>query len=404
MLNFFSIHLRNKGLGFLGFLMTFFVISCQNQQLMPVDSPYPMSDDQFSSDTLVRGFKIPFGLAILNDNEYLITDRVGILYHFKNGVLAEIKGLPTVQTFGDPGLPFIINGGLMDISLHPSYPQIPWVYVAYFSESSRLKLIRFKFENENITEIEPLFETRTSGYYGNGTIIAWQDDKHLFLTIGNSNISTVSNPLLVSQDLKEDWGKIHRLMDDGSIPTDNPILEGYSEPISIWSYGHRDAQGLVYDQDTQTLFAAEHGPKGGDEFNIIQKGGNYGWPLFTYGIDYSGVPVSMISKDSAATFTILPEHYWTVPTNDGGRAIAPSSLLLVKNSSIPAWNDRFLVPSLAFRRLLKFNRETGITEGLPITGRIRTLKQLPSGDILALIEKDNINNSNGYILRIGKSN
>jgi len=403
MLNFLLIHLRKWGLDFIILQIFLFLISCQNQPLQRVDSPYPMSYDAFSLDTIAKGFKIPFGLAIINDNNYLITDRVGILYHFKNGNLSEIKGLPSVQTFGDPGNPFIIHGGLMDISLHPNFPQTRWVYVAYFSENATLKLIRFEFENEKISQIEPIYETRTSGYYGNGTRIVWQDDTHFFLTIGTSTISTVSNPILVAQDLREDWGKIHRFKDDGSIPEDNPILEGYNNPISIWSYGHRDAQGLFYDQTSQTLFAAEHGPKGGDEFNLIEKGGNYGWPLFTYGIDYSGAPVSLISKDSAATLTILPEHYWTVPTNDGGRAIAPSCLLLVKNSSINAWNDHFLVSSLAFRRLLTFNREKRITEGLPITGRIRTLKQLPSGDILVLVEKDNINNSNGYILRIGKS-
>ena len=189
-------------------------------------------------------------------------------------------------------------------------------------------------------------------------------------------------------------------MEDGSVPADNPVFEGFTSPTTIWSYGHRDVQGLHFDEATNTLLGIEHGPKGGDEFNVIEKGKNYGWPLFSYGINYDGALGVTISEDSAATFTVLPEHYWTVPTYDGGQALAPACLLKVAESNISDWNDFFLFGSLAFRRLMKYNRETGETFGLNIEGRVRTIKQLPSGDFIALIERNDLRLSNGQILRI----
>ena len=191
-------------------------------------------------------------------------------------------------------------------------------------------------------------------------------------------------------------------MEDGSIPADNPILDSLDSPTTIWSYGHRDVQGLYLEDSTNTLFGIEHGPQGGDEFNIIEKGKNYGWPLFSYGINYDGAQASIISEDSAASFTILPEHYWIIPTNYGGQSVAPACLLKVNESNISDWNNNFLFGSLAFRRLMKYNRKTDETFGLNIEGRVRTIKQLPSGDIIALIERNNLKESNGMIIRISK--
>lgn len=385
------------------FLFAFF-LGCKNHDgiLKIPDSPYPISEVAIKIDTIAEGFFIPYGIEILGETEYFITDRQGSFFHFKDGTTTEVTGVPKVLTFGDPGIPFILHGGLMDVSKHPKYPDNPWVYISYLSEKATCKVDRFQIQDNHAIKFETIFETRTSGYYGNGTRIVWEDDAHFFLNVGGSTISTISNPITIAQDFQQDWGKIHRLNADGSIPIDNPILDGLNAPTTIWSYGHRDAQGLYYDKTAKVLFACEHGPKGGDEFNIIVKGGNYGWPLFSYGIDYSGIQVSTIPKDSAATFTVLPEHYWTVPTNDGGQAIAPACLLKVEGSTITDWNTHFLIGSLAYRRLFKYNRDTGITTALPITGRVRTVKQLPSGAIIALIERDDLSKSNGKIVRISK--
>ncbi|MFC3879237.1 PQQ-dependent sugar dehydrogenase [Algoriphagus namhaensis] len=397
--------MKNSILNISFLILILITIGCDKRDTLiySLDSPYPISDDQFSIDTLISGFAVPYGLVFLSENDFLISDRVGKIFRFKNETLKEISGAPEVLTFKDPGLPMIVHGGLMDLSLHPNYPQVPWIYVAYFGKDERGKVARFKLINDEILDFENIFQTRTIGYYGNGMRIVWQDDSHFFLNIGASNYTTKEKPIMVSQDLNEDWGKIHRLNQDGSIPIDNPFIEGQSQnPTSIYSYGHRDVQSLILEPSTQILYGIEHGPKGGDELNQILPGKNYGWPIFTYGIHYDGQTVSLISEDSASKISVLPMHYWTVPTSDGGRAIAPSNAILVKNSSISDWNDHFLVTSLAFRRLLKYNPDTDETYGLKIEGRIRSLFQESDGNILLLVERNDLTRDNGMLVRVKK--
>ncbi len=377
------------------------LFACQSNIIEVPDSPFAISNDSYTVETIADGFVIPYGIAILGEEEYFITDRVGKMFYFKEGALTEISGMPEVVTFGTPGLPAIMHGGLMDISLHPNYATNSWLYISYLDAADgRAKVSRLKVRNNEVTEFQNLFSTRRDNYSGNGMRIEWEDDSHFFLNIGNSDFSTSTSPVLYAQDLNDDAGKIHRLMEDGGIPDDNPIFEGFSVPGSIWSYGHRDVQGLFFEKSTHTLFGLEHGPKGGDEFNIIEKGKNYGWPLFSNGINYDGAWVSMITEDSAAQFTVFSEFYWTVPTYDGGQAIAPACLLKVSGSTIAEWNDLFLIGSLAYRRLMKYNRDSDETFGLAIEGRVRTIKQLPNGDIIALIERSDLREANGKVVRI----
>ncbi|MEO6282755.1 MAG: PQQ-dependent sugar dehydrogenase [Dyadobacter sp.] len=377
---------------------------CQiiKEEIVIPPSPYPISNDAFSVSTIAEGFSIPYGIAIVNENEYFITDRIGKLFHFQDSKLTEVSGVPMVAILVHTGKAELVHGGLMDITLHPNYTTNSWVYFSYVSVDCFANVARCKIQNNAINGFEIIFATKNQNVFGNGMRIVWEDDTHFFLNVGGSAFSTKDHPILVSQDLNSEGGKIHRLMDDGRIPSDNPILNGFKSPTSIWTYGHRDVQGLYYDKGAKTLFGAEHGPKGGDEFNIIEKGKNYGWPLFSYGIHYDGVGVSIISKDSAAKFTTLPEHYWTVPSSDGGQSIGPACMLKVDGGNIPEWNDHFLIGSLSFRRLMKYNRATDKTFGLKIEGRIRTIKQLPSGDFIALIERSNLTDSNGKIIRIKK--
>lgn len=379
------------------------VTGCASNQISVPPSPYPISYDAFVLDTIAEGFAIPYGLAILGEQEFYVTDRVGKMIHFIKGESTEIKGLPEVATFGTPGLPAIMHGGLMELSLHPNYSYNDLIYVCYLSLDGYATVARFKVRDTEATDFEIVFKARNVDYTGNGMRMVWEDSTHFFLNIGNSNFSTSTKPILFAQDLNHDAGKIHRLKDNGSIPADNPILIGQNMPTTIWSYGHRDVQGLSLDTATGILYGIEHGPKGGDEFNIIKKGGNYGWPLVSYGINYDGAWVSMISQDSAEKITVLPQHYWTVPTDDGGQALAPACLLYAEESTVEDWNGFFLFGSLAFRRLMKFDFVTGKTFGLPIEGRVRTLQQLPSGDILALIERNDLRKSNGMIVRISST-
>ena len=375
-------------------LLIYGLFGCKNNLIDAPDSPYPISNDSFTVDTIARGFTIPYGIAILNEEEYFITDRIGKLFHFRDGTQTAISGMPKVLSFGVKIEPAIIHGGLMDISLHPNYPSNSWIYISYLGLDSLAAISRFKLQNNTATDLETIFRTRHSNRTGNGMRIVWQDDRHFFLNIGTSNLS--NRP----QDLDYDMGKIHRLTEDGSIPSDNPFFTGYDEPTTIWSYGHRDVQGLYYDQPNDLLYGLEHGPKGGDELNIIQKGQNYGWPIFSYGINYNGDNISRVTEDSAATFSMLPEHQWTVQTPDGGQAIAPSCLLKVDSSSVSDWNGYFVFSSLVFRRLMKYDPATKATYGLMIEGRVRTIRQLPGGDIIALIERNDIEKTNGVVVRI----
>lgn len=378
------------------------LISCEKTSIKVPSSPYPIGNDLFSVETIAQGFTIPYGIAIVEEKEYFITDRVGKMFHYKDGNQVEVTGMPEVVTFGVPGLAAIMHGGLMDVSIHPNYSSNSWIYISYLASDGFAKVSRLKLHGNSVAEFETIFTTRNQNYTGNGMRIVWEDDTHFFLNVGNSDWSTNTSPVLNAQDFHDDAGKIHRLMEDGSTPLDNPIFYGFVAPSTIWSYGHRDSQGLFYEESSNTLFGLEHGPKGGDELNIIKKGKNYGWPLFSYGINYDGAPVSIISEDSASKFTVFPEHYWTVPTKDGGQALAPSCLLKVKNCNISTWNDSFLFGSLAFRRLMKYNPKTHETVGLNIEGRVRTIKQLPSGDLIALIERNDLKLSNGFIIKISE--
>ncbi|MEL6853168.1 MAG: PQQ-dependent sugar dehydrogenase [Bacteroidota bacterium] len=228
------------------FLLSGLLSACksENYQFNIPSSPYPVSEDSFSLDTLAEGFTIPFGLAVVNEDEYFITDRLGDFFHYQQGSLTKIKGTPKVTYFDDPGIAAIKHGGLMDVSLHPNYAQNGWIYMAFLATSGHAKAVRLKVEGDKITELEELFASRDQIYLGNGMRIVWQDAQHFFLNVGGSAYSTRNNPVMLAQDFQMDAGKIHRLLEDGGVPADNPILPGLSSPTSIWSYGHRDAQGF----------------------------------------------------------------------------------------------------------------------------------------------------------------
>ena len=239
-----------------------------------------------------------------------------------------------------------------------------------------MTVARFNFENKSVDNFEVIFQ---SNAFSIGSRIAWQDDTHLFVSQG---LGGNPYPEPGAQNLNHDGGKIHRLKDDGEIPPDNPIFFGFVSPGSIWSFGHRDPQGLYYDSINQVLYSNEHGPLGGDEFNLIVKGGNFGWPLFSYGLNYDNTPVSDMTEEEAALSTELPIKYWRNDFN-----IAPSSLSMLTNSNFESWNGSFVMGSLAQRNLIGYNLDTGVTKILiPNTGRLRDIAQLPSGDLLILID------------------
>ena len=334
--------------------------SCQPGELIaPGDEP----------GVLASGFWIPDGIAVIGEEEFLFADRGGVLHHYVSGVVTGVEGIPRSRTSD-------VYGGLLDVSLHPHFEDNRLVYIAYNDASFGLSVARFELSDARARNLEVIYE---SSEFSIGSRIAWEDASYFFLSFG---VGGDPYPVAGPQDLGSDVGKIHRLTADGQIPPDNPILPGASAPSTIWSYGHRNPQGLHYDAAQRTLYATEHGPLGGDELNIVTAGGNYGWPLFSYGLNYDRTPVSDMTEEEAATVSILPAKFW-----GPNFRVAPSGLLFVEDSQFSSWNGSFLLGALNPQHLLRYDPATDETEiVLTNVGRVRDIAQLPSGRLLIAVD------------------
>ncbi len=339
-----------------------------------------------NAETVATGFNTPWAIAVIGEEEFLITDRIGDLYYFKDGALDLVNGLPIIkQANGTP--PARVVAGLMDVSLHPDFETNGLTYLTYINDAEKLEIGRFDFRSRKVENFEVVYEFDA---FSIGSRIAWEDQNHFFVVHGFGGPTEYGTE---AQDIDIDAGKVHRFMSDGSIPADNPIFDGMSEPSSIWSFGHRVPQGMVYDNGV--LYLHEHGPAGGDEFNVIEKGGNYGWPLFTYGEKFGGSTISKFSEEEASEFSILPVKHW------GDWTLAPSGLVRLENSSFPEWNGTFLLGALVPKQLIAYDIDTGQTFILlEDIGRIRDVAQLPSGDILILIDATDLVDLNGQVIKL----
>ena len=343
----------------------------------PKPNPTPTvvtGSDKFKFQTLSDGHDIPWAIEVISEDEFIFTERLGKLFHYRFGETKEIAGLPAAATIKVDKLTY---GGYMDVSLHPDFDENGLIYLAYVSSNQTMSVARFTLENDQAQNLEVIFR---SNAFSIGSRIAWKDSQYFFVTQG---LGGNPYPVPGAQDLRDDGGKIHRLMADGSIPEDNPLFPGFSKPGSIWSYGHRDPQGLYYDHSTEQLLSNEHGPLGGDELNVIEKSGNYGWPLFSYGLNYDRTPVSDLTEAQAAETTVLPMKYWDENFN-----IAPSTLVKIENSNFSSWNGKFLMGSLAKQSLISYDPISERTEvEIDKIGRLRDIAELPSGDVLVLIDR-----------------
>ena len=328
-------------------------------------------------DTIATGFESPWGFAQLPNGDFLITDRVGVLYSVdskRNKTI--IKNSPKALAEG--------QGGLLDIELHPKYAENGWVYLSYskFKEEDNQKLtttaiMRGKIKNNELTEVQEIFEaspyTKTKHHFGSR--IKFDKKGYLYFTVGERGMEKD-----FPQSTENDNGKVHRLNDDGSIPKDNPFVGKGKSKESIYSYGHRNPQGLAMNPLTGEIWENEHGPRGGDEINIIRKGANYGWPVISYGINYDGKPITDISKKEGME---QPESYFTP-------SIAPSGMAFVNSDKYPAWKNSILVGSLRFnyldRSIMKGNKITGHEKLLVNIGRMRNVEMGTDGYVYVSIE------------------
>lgn len=332
----------------------------------------------YSIEKVVDGINNPWGMTWLPDGSMLITEKSGTLYHFKDDVLSEIKNVPEVYNRG--------QGGLLDIELHPDYSNNGWIYITFSStegegDGGNTKLIRAQLNNGSLENVEDLYKATPNTTRGQhfGSRIEFDNEGYLYFTIGERGNRDV-NP----QDITRDGGKVYRLNDDGSIPNDNPFVDTADAKKAIYTYGNRNPQGMDKHPVTGEIWIHEHGPKGGDELNVVKKGVNYGWPVISYGVNYSGTSFTDITEKEGME---QPIYYW-VPS------IAPCGMTFVTGDTYPDWKNHLLVGSLKFNyvELLKLNGQK-VTERVRVAedvGRVRNVKQGPDGYIYIGVEGQGI--------------
>ncbi len=336
-------------------------------------------------DTVATIPGILWGMAFLPDGKILVTEKKGSVYEIgKKGRLRKVEGVPEVLSDG--------QGGLLDIAIHPDFRKNKYVYLSYSAfktEGSRkvstTKIIRAKLDKGRLVDQQTIFEalpySSTRHHYGSRLLFG--KDGYLYFSVGERG-NEKENP----QSLTNDLGKIHRVKDDGSIPADNPFVNTPGARPSIYSYGHRNPQGLALNPTTGEIWENEHGPRGGDEINLVKKGANYGWPIITYGINYNG---KIISNKSAQEGMEQPLLYW-IPS------IGPSGMAFVQGKRYKGWEGNLLSGSLRFKYLnLSFFDGTKVEKEemlLKNIGRLRDVRMGPDGFIYVSVENP------GYIFRL----
>lgn len=372
--------LFGSSLGFLALAFFSTVTACNSSE--SVEKPEPLQDTKFAVqtekmaikvDTLHKNFQNPWGLTWISEGRMLVTEKKGEILIFKDEKYTgqKITGLPTFYTIG--------QAGLLDISLHPDYTKNGWIYIAYakpVNNGGATTIGRFKLNGNAVANFEELIVTTPAWnggtHYGSRIVF----DNQNFLYFSNGERGSQNN----AQDLKNSHGKIHRIKDDGGIPADNPFVNTAGAVTSIWTYGNRNPQGMYFDKTNNRLWSVEHGPRGGDELNILEKGKNYGWPVITFGINYDGSPITNITQKEGME---QPVKYWTP-------SIATCGMTMVTSDNYPAWKGNILVAALAGTHIARIEmngmRATGEEKLLRGIGRVRQVAQSPDGYIYAITE------------------
>lgn len=372
-------------------------ISCQDNET-PVtpgennnDEEYEVLIERVNSD--VESFRVvrvagnlehPWGMAWLPGGQMLITERAGRMLLMDDDEVISLAGLPEIRANN--------QGGLLDVELHPDYENNGWIYFTYSAPANGgtgTALARARLGEEELTDLENLYTQEPAYSPGRhyGSRISFLDDGTLLFTIGDRGQRSPS------QDNNDPTGTTIRLNDDGSIPADNPFINDDSVLSEIYTYGHRNAQGMAIHPETGAVWQHEHGPRGGDELNIIRPGGNYGWPEATYGGEYSdGSPIGVEPhEDPDVTDPVI---HWS-PTS-----IAPSGMDFYTGDQFPNWSGDIFLGALAEQHLRRVviegeqvvNQEVLLENDL---GRVRDVKTGPDGYLYILTD-----HSNGGLYRL----
>jgi glucose/arabinose dehydrogenase len=333
--------------------------------------------------TVAEGLINPWSMAFLPNGDMLVTERPGRLRIIRGGKLLPdaVQGTPTVRMGG--------QGGLLDVVLHPQFASNRLVYFTFAKASAdtlqgTLAVARGRFDNDKITDLKEIFEAKLwangRGHYGSR--LAFDKDGFLFITTGDRQVPPAGTlEAHPAQDLTNHFGKTIRLHDDGRVPANNPFVNNTAATPEIWSYGHRNMQGLAIHPTTGDVFTIEHGPQGGDELNVDQAGRNYGWPVVGFGVNYT---------TGAAIHTGTMRKGMEQPINIWVPSIAVSGLLFYTGDKFPEWKGNLFVGGMAGEQLVRLTldgrkvlNEEKLAQRI---GRVRDVRQGPDGFIYLAID------------------
>ncbi|MEO0349245.1 MAG: PQQ-dependent sugar dehydrogenase [Cyanobacteria bacterium P01_A01_bin.15] len=351
-----------------------------------------VQSETLEQTTVVDSLEHPWGMAWLPDGTILITERPGRVRLIREGTLepTPLAGVPAVLASG--------QGGLLDISVHPQFAENQWVYFTYAHGSrgaNQTRVARARFDGSALADWTVIFEVNRTKQGGQhfGSRITWLPDDTMLVSIGDGG-----NPPLrldgelirtQAQNVGSHLGKVVRLNGDGSVPADNPFSDTPGADPALWSYGHRNIQGLMVDPATGQVWATEHGSRGGDELNRVTPGENYGWPVVTHSREYTG---GEISSERSQPGMVDPLVVWTP-------AIAPSGLLVYQGDRFPQWQGDLFAGGLVSQDIRHLDLDdTGevINETpIPIGQRVRDVRQGPDGLIYVLTD-----DPNGRLIRL----
>jgi len=358
------------------------VVVLGNATLVSGDAVFRSAYHDYRVVTVVDGLVQPWTIAFLPTGDMLITERPGRLRIVREGKLLPqaVEGVPPVVHSS--------QGGLLEVMLHPNFASNRFLYLTYSKpigdgRQSTTALVRGRFENDRLTGVQQLFESISQGRGHFGGKIAFDKSGYLFLTLGDRQVPPQGNlEAHPAQDLSNHHGKMIRLHDDGRVPADNPFVNRSDARPEIWSYGHRNIQGLAIHPETGEVWTNEHGPQGGDELNRLQPGRNYGWPVIGFGVNYrTGLAIHAGTHREGME---QPVHMW-VPS------IGISGLMIYTGDRFPGWRGNLFVGGMVGQQLARLtlrgqrvvNEET-LAQQL---GRIRDVRQGPDG-LIYLVTDD----------------
>lgn len=342
--------------------------------------------------TLVTGLEHPWGMVFLPEGDILVTERPGRLRLINDNKLVKepIKGVPEVFARG--------QGGLLDISLHPKFNENKYVYLTYAAgdqDANHTVLARGKYDGTQLTDVKVIFEGNKmkSGGQHFGSVLAWLPDGTLLMSIGDGGNPPVKIDGMLARDQAQNLGshngKVMRLNGNGTAPQDNPFVDKPGAQPHIWSYGHRNIQGIAVDTAGKHVWTTEHGPRGGDELNLTEAGKNYGWPKASFGRDYK--TNELVTPHESLPGMVDPLVVWTPVT-------AASGLAFYTGSKFPGWKGDLFSGGLVTQDVRRIDLEDNKVvkqEGIPIGRRVREVVQGPDELLYVLTD-----HPDGELIRI----